>query len=94
MKISLLICAATLTVISGCATQRILSIQDHPTLPLTKVETMKTKSFLFASSAEHQFWLCKDEGESMSCDLECGGNNDLTCPQGILTGGTTTSNVQ
>lgn len=83
-----------LTLTSACSTSRILGAQDHGAMPVTHVEILKSSNFIFWSSAEHVFLLCRDAGTDLICQRECGGPQELECPTSTVSDGIQSSNVR
>ncbi len=83
MRIEILMGALFASLAVGCVHRTIIAFEDHPTQPLTALQIMETKSYLVSSSTEHQFLTCSDTGNALVCKRQCGGDNDLVCPQGM-----------
>ncbi len=77
---------ALLPLTSGCAKRTILAFDDHPYNNLTTLQALRTKSYVFWSDTEHQFFLCTDAGDKLVCKRSCGGGTDLECPKTVDTG--------
>jgi hypothetical protein len=76
---------------TGCVTRRIVTFEDHEKLPVTSMQVIKHTNYLIFQTFEHQFYLCQDGGNSLTCNLQCGGaKNDLKCPS-VFTNGNGTS---
>lgn len=71
---------------TGCVTRNIISFEDHQKQPVTSMEVIKTTNYVFYRTAEHQFYLCQDTGSALTCNLQCGGKTDLTCPKAMTNG--------
>lgn len=71
---------------TGCAKRTILAFDDHPQHNLTTLQAFRTKSYLFWSDTEHQYFLCTDTGDKLVCKRSCGGGTDLECPKTVDTG--------
>lgn len=68
------------TMLLGCVSRSLVSVSDHPTKPLTRIEMGKSNDYLFWSTYEHIFYSCSDSGENLSCKRLCGGDTDVACP--------------
>ena len=79
---------------SACTTYQIRSAESHPTMPLVKLETLKTTNMFFWASVEHQFWMCQDAGDDLVCERSCGGGQDLECPMSTFGDNAMTSNTR
>jgi len=90
---NIIMCMVMIAFLGACSTIKPLSIQDHPTRPLTTLQTLETTSFLNFKKFEHQFWLCKDEAETLNCTPECGGQTDYDCPAFMINGVSSSSNI-
>jgi hypothetical protein len=71
--------------VSGCLTNRVVThIQQHPNTNAIAIETLDTYLYYYVLYAQtktvHQFWVCKDRGDTVECVRECGGKSDLDCP--------------
>ncbi len=66
---------------TGCVKRTIVGFQDHPTNNVTSIEVMKRTTFL-VPKVEHIFYTCVDNNTQLVCKRLCGGETDLTCPQG------------
>jgi hypothetical protein len=79
---------------SACSTYRVTHFRDHPTKPVTELETNKFSYYVFYGKVVHQFYLCKDEGNVLNCGIACDGNTDLVCPEAGIVGNTAVTNVR
>ncbi len=74
--------AAVLTLGSfGCVRRTIVAFEDHPTQPMTSMQIVEIRSYIFSTSVEHQFLSCTDTDKELVCKRQCGGSTDLECPQ-------------
>lgn len=80
--------AAALT---GCHQYKILKFEDHDNAEtrLNQLQVMKVSNFFVMAIAEHQFWLCTDNGDELVCNRSCGGDLDVECP--LASGGSVMS---
>lgn len=73
---------ATSLLLGGCVSRTIENIHDHPTRPLTLVETKRVKTFLkMPISDKYEYWMCQDKGNRLICELMCDGERDVACPE-------------
>jgi len=90
----------TLTVIAllstqaGCTKRYLLTAEDHPKANLVAAEFLETKNYLFFSSTEHRFVVCKDTGDALVCSRTCGGAREIQCPMGELSSLSAKTNVR
>lgn len=77
--------------LTGCATYQPIALQDHSDRPLTTVQVVKRRNYLVWRDTRHQFYLCKETGNALQCELECDGKTPFECPRGnsALTVGST-----
>jgi len=80
----LIVIVICLTII-GCSSRKIIYIDDHPTRPMTNIETIKTTIYplIFIPLAitwEHEFWKCEDRENALICEKVCDKGGDLICP--------------
>lgn len=79
----------------GCSNTYVTSFSDHATNPTTVLQAMHTWNYWVVRGAEHQFYMCRDTGNTLVCKKECGGDKvDLACPGLDLTFSSGTSNVR
>ena len=82
MKKILLLSGALLFCFS-CSTVRIVDFEDHPSKPVTRMETVKTTTFFWSTTVEREFWLCDNKELSIECSRLCGGETGLDCPSSV-----------
>lgn len=85
-RIVIALAAALAALSMGCAKRTILAFDDHHSKNLTTLQAFHTKSYVFWSDAEHQFFFCTDAGDKLVCKRSCGGGTDLECPKAVDTG--------
>ena len=78
----------------GCTRYAIRGASDHQDYKVTALEVTKMTNHVFWTSAEHVFWMCRDEGDTLVCKRRCGGDTDLECPAATGGMGGITSNVR
>ncbi len=79
---------------TACTTYQIRSAESHGTMPVMKLETIRTTYLLFLAEVEHQFWMCQDTGDDLLCERSCGGRQDLQCPTSTYSDGAMTTNTR
>lgn len=73
---------------TGCLTSRsIRSVSEHPTRPLTLIQTQDTLTYVpgFYSVSKHQFWSCSQQSDQLTCRKVCDAQGrQLDCPTGSV----------
>ncbi len=83
----LLLIAAILTALglAGCTSRRIIGADDHATRPIMNFQTYKTTHYIiFPGSAVHEFWMCEEKNDNISCERACDGKTDISCPTATM----------
>lgn len=80
MKTKLLSLAALGLALGGCTTRHVVRFEDHPIQKQTYVETIRHDNYFVTQSSTHEFWLCEDGEDTLSCKRTCDGKTDLACP--------------
>jgi hypothetical protein len=70
---------------TGCTTLvRVpISIDRHPTAPVMHMEANYWKRDGFYGTLTlmaHEFWTCREQGDHVVCQRQCGGKLELACP--------------
>jgi len=95
MRHLMLFAVASLALAStACSTYQIRSAENHGTMPVMKLETIRTTYVLFWTEVEHQFWMCQDTGDDLLRERSCGGRQDLQCPTSTYRDGPITTNTR
>jgi hypothetical protein len=72
-----LLALATMFLSTGCLWSRaIVHLEDHPSAPVTLVETQD--KYLFGKQVD-QFWQCTEQQGSLVCERACDGKTNLSC---------------
>lgn len=83
-----------LLLLSGCTKRSILRFEDHPIQNKTFVETIRHDNYIITASETHEFWLCDDNDNELSCSRTCNGKSDLACPAVGMSVGISGSNIR
>lgn len=94
MRHLLLFASALAIAATGCTMYQIRSAESHGTMPVMKLETIRTTQILFITEVEHQFWMCQDTGDDLLCERSCGIDQDLQCPTSTYSDGAMTTNTR
>ena len=79
-KIIVILAFAALLITPGCLKRNVVMVNDHPTRPLTMVETYDQYTlFGYQVGGFWRFWTCTDQGDALDCKVECDGETDLDC---------------
>lgn len=79
---------------AGCTTRQVVALRDHQEQPATQMEMNRTDNYYVYQKQTHEFWLCKDEADKLSCKRTCDGSTDLKCPAGNMGVAIAGSNVR
>lgn len=79
---------------AGCSTYQVTRIEDHPSRPVTRIEALKQTNYFLWQKAEHQFYLCEQRPDRLSCQLACNGSTDITCPEAQASGAVVSTNIR
>ncbi len=80
---------------TGCMKRTLIGFEDHPKQPYTAVELLEEhNNWIFGTTVEHRFVMCKDSGNQIVCSRSCGGAKEIECPKGALTTLAASSNVR
>jgi hypothetical protein len=79
---------------SGCVMRTIKDFDDHQKNSISTLQVLQITHYGFFATAEHQFFMCEDSGNTLTCKRECGGTNELQCPAGAFVGLAGASNVR
>lgn len=71
--------------LTGCAARSLAGVSDHGTKPVTIVRTSEYNNYLFYQSSSTKFWLCQEQGDTLTCKSQCEvkmfpGGDDVICP--------------
>lgn len=78
----------------GCVRRELVSFADHESKPLTALNVVVTRSYVFWSSHEYVFYSCAEQGDKLSCQRLCGGTNDVVCPESQASGAYAQTNIR
>ncbi len=80
--------------LSACTSYKVLAFADHPVHPVTRLETLRLDDYWVSASVQHQYWLCQDQGDTLSCTRKCGEGTDLECPSATGVAGGISTNTR
>lgn len=94
--IKLVLALGLAAALTGCHQYRILEFSDHDNAEtkLNQLEVLKVSNFFVYAMAEHQFWLCTDQGDELVCSRSCGGDLDVKCPMAATGGNVMSTNTR
>ncbi len=65
----------------GCTKYYLTKMKDQGTIKSTQLQFLKVQNYYVYSKVTHQFWLCDDQGDTLTCSRSCDEGTDLECPK-------------